>query len=113
MFQHIQALRKDIEEGEFNMRNMRKQIGGLEESKQSTYVEIKRLTEATEASKEDFISKLRESSTDLLKLIEENKQFISKLELNQNMTQSKALTNANHIRELQNLSTTFASQIKQ
>ena len=82
------------------MRNVRKQIAGLEESRQSTYDEIRRLTVATEVSKEEFISKLRDSSKDLLKLVEENKQFISKLEMNQNMTQSKALSNANHIREL-------------
>ena len=45
------------------------------------YNEMRRLTEATEVSKDEFIMKLKENYSGLMKLIEENRKNVSQIEM--------------------------------
>jgi isocitrate dehydrogenase kinase/phosphatase len=67
-------LEKERTDYTFELENLRKQVHSLEEHKSLIYTELRRQADGYETTKEDFILKLKENYTDLLKLIEEMKK---------------------------------------
>ncbi len=62
------------------------------------------MKEAWEASKKDFIAQMKYEHSRQLDSIDELRKNLDKQEMQLNLTTSKAMTNSNYIKELQNRS---------
>lgn len=69
--------------------------------------EINRMKDSYEKSKDDFIIQMKYEHSKMLDSINELRKHLDKQEMQLNLTTSKAMTNANIIKELQNRSEEF------
>ncbi len=112
IWQTLEGIQKERDEYLFELRNLQKQTQSLEEHKSLIYQELRRQADSYEQTKEDFILKLKENYTNLLKPIEELKKQMGAQEMTLNLTSSKTMSNSNYIKELQSRSDQFATNIQ-
>ncbi|CDW88205.1 UNKNOWN [Stylonychia lemnae] len=108
----IEDINKQREDWLFEIDNMKRAVGSLEQNKDMIYQEIRRIQVQNDETKEDFINKLKENYANLLLSIEDLRNNLSNQELNLSLTTSKSMSNSNYVRELQSRSDVFAENIQ-
>lgn len=80
------------------------QLESLEKARESLEKEMARMKESYEKSNDEYIKIMRAEHSKMLDSIDELRKSLDKTEMQLNLTTSKAMSNYNYIRELQNRS---------